>query len=1221
MNCLKPGHFVKQCKSLHHCKVCQKPHHTLLHIDNPSNQSAFSPESTAAPISIPQTSHVSATAAANNSLLMTCRVLVKAPDASTVIARALLDSASSASFVSERLVKSLCLPRLRQTTTICGVAGLTRNSLQSLTNLTLLSTQANCEFNVMAIVVPRVTCDLPVHPTPFSPTWTHLNNIPLADPHFGTPGRIDILLGVDVFTSALLHGRRIGPSGTPAAFETVFGWVLAGSTNQPTPGSVVTSHHTLATTEDDLLRQFWEIEENVNPETNLSPEEKSVVQHFNQNHYRSTDGRCVVPLPKKPHAPLLGESRSHAVRRFLSLERALRSKGEFEDFDAVIREYFELQHAEPVPTPDLDKPQHRVFYLPMHAVKKESSTTTKIRAVFDASAKSSTSVSLNDLLLVGPTVHAPLIDVLLQFRSHRVALTADVSKMYRAIELIESDRDLHRFVWRSSENEPLKDYRMTRVTFGVSASSCAANMSVKQNALDHTLEFPKAARVVECAFYVDDCLTGADSADEAIDLHHQLLNLFAKGGFVLRKWSSSDSTVLHHILPELHDTQLSHHLPSPDDYTKTLGIEWNVSLDHFRLVVAPLQDTANITKRALISDIAKTFDALGWFSPTIIKAKILLQRLWESRIGWDDLLPQTMYQSWLQWRSELPLLSEIHIPRYYYSKDSTVDSIQLHGFSDASEDAYAGVVYLRVQDTGGNVHVSLVISKTKVAPIKRLTIPRLELCGAQLLARLLHHAMKVLSISTQCVYAWTDSTIVLNWLVGNPRRFKTFVGNRVSNIVQLIPPERWSHVDTSDNPADCASRGLFPSELAQHELWWNSPSWLKLHSTHWPTWSPTTTVPESSGEEKDICLHTVIMAPIIPLEKYSSFINLKRITAWILRFVNHSRHKKQHASLFLSTTELSEAETYWLLLTQQLVFRDEIDALTCGDSLPCSSRLFHLHPFVDSSGLLRVGGRGQNAEMSYSVIHPIILPGKHPITSLIISSEHQRLLHAGPTLLTASLNRRFHITSCRKVVRSITRSCVTCRRTTARPKPQVLGQLPVERLTPGSVFDHVGVDYAGPFTIKYGSSRKPTLVKSYVCIFVSLSVKAVHLELVSDLTTDAFVAALRRFIARRGKPSLIWSDHGTNFVGAARELKEFINFFQNQKTQGSISEFCAIQNITWQFIPERTPHFGRLWEVAVKRMKTHLTRVVGETKLTFEEFATITNRSVFKQPPYCATSM
>ena len=749
MNCLQSGHFLKQCKSLHHCKTCQKPHHTLLHIETP--HSADTP-----PVSSPATrgptsglSLVSSNTAAGlapSSLLMTCSVLVQAPDGSAVSVRALLDSASSASFVSERLVRSLCLPRQRHTTTISGVAGLTRNSLQSLTQLTISSRQTTHKFNITAIVVPRVTCDLPIHPVTFGSNWDHLNHLPLADPNFGCPGRIDMLLGVDVFTEALLHGRRVGPPGTPVAFETVFGWVLAGSLSQLTPASCVTLCHSLVATGDEILRRFWEIEENTKHEPNMSPEEKSVVQHFDENHLRTTDGRFVVPLPKRLHAPTLGEFRSHAVRRFLSLERSLHSRGDFEAFDEVMQEYFVMQHAEPVPAARMDKPQCSVFYLPMHAVRKESSTTTKIRAVFDASAKSSTNVSLNDILMVGPTVHSPLIDVLLRFREHRIALTADVSKMYRAIELVEADRDLHRFVWRSSQDQPLKDYRMTRVTFGVSASSFAANMAVKQNAMDHALELPKAAEAVERSFYVDDCLTGADSVEEAADLYKQLLNLFERGRFLLRKWNSSSPAVLSSIPVELHDTNSIHRIPEPEAYTKTLGVEWNAKLDHFRLTITPLPSAEDITKRALVSDVAKTFDILGWFSPTIIKAKILLQRLWESRVGWDDPLPPDFHQAWLQWRSELHLLTEKHICRCYHPSNSDVNSVELHGFCDASEDAYAGVVYFRGQDRHGNAHLSLVISKTKVAPIKRLAIPRLELCGAQLLARLLHHTMRALNI-------------------------------------------------------------------------------------------------------------------------------------------------------------------------------------------------------------------------------------------------------------------------------------------------------------------------------------------------------------------------------------------------------------------------------------------------------------------------------------------
>ena len=254
-------------------------------------------------------------------------------------------------------------------------------------------------------------------------------------------------------------------------------------------------------------------------------------------------------------------------------------------------------------------------------------------------------------------------------------------------------------------------------------------MCVKQNAIDHASKYPLAKKVVDESFYVDDGLTGADTVDEAVKLHNQLHSLFNEGRFLLRKWNSSDPTVLRYIKPELRDLQPIHPMPDSQEYTKTLGIEWNVALDHFRITISDLPPLDNLTKRMLVSDIAKTFDVSGWVSPTIIKAKIL-QKLWEESVSWDDPVPSTIRQAWSQWRAELSLLSERYIPRCYFPKDATVVSVQLHRFSDASEKAYAGVVYIRMVDSAGGVHTSLIISKTKIAPIKRLTIPRLELCGA-----------------------------------------------------------------------------------------------------------------------------------------------------------------------------------------------------------------------------------------------------------------------------------------------------------------------------------------------------------------------------------------------------------------------------------------------------------------------------------------------------------
>ena len=372
---------------------------------------------------------------------------------------------------------------------------------------------------------------------------------------------------------------------------------------------------------DDILRKFWEIEESPSSSPVLTLEEHSVVQHFDTNHRRTKSGRFVVPLPRRPDAKPIGESRSQAVRRFLSLERSLHHKDKFHEVDTVVQEYITLGHAEVVPIEDTDKDPSAVFYLPMHVVYKDSSTTTKVRAVFDASAKSASGVSLNDTLLVGPTVHPPLIDVLLRFRMHHVALTTDVSKMYRAVELVFSDRDYHRFVWRSYPNRLLKDYRMRRATFGVSASYFAANMAVKRNAIELADKYPLAAAAVHKSFYVDYGLTGADDIESAITLKRQLQDLLIHGGFMLIKWNSSEPLVLQAIFPDLRESKEVHSISSSEqDYIKTLGLEWNTATDIFHITISELPSSEAVTKRTLISNIAKVFDVFGWFAPATITA-------------------------------------------------------------------------------------------------------------------------------------------------------------------------------------------------------------------------------------------------------------------------------------------------------------------------------------------------------------------------------------------------------------------------------------------------------------------------------------------------------------------------------------------------------------------------------------------------------------------------
>ncbi|KAI8424132.1 hypothetical protein MSG28_002728 [Choristoneura fumiferana] len=490
---------------------------------------------------------------------------------------------------------------------------------------------------------------------------------------------------------------------------------------------------------------------------------------------RDCDKRFIVRLPFKGNQAELGDSRELATRRLLSLERRLNKNTPLKaEYQKVLNEYFTLNHMEPVSgTPGCGK-----YYLPHHCVIKEDSSTTRVRVVFDASMPSSTGVSLNNVLHAGPKLQQSIVDILLRFRFNSVAFMCDIKAMYRQVLVHPDDRDYQLILWRQNSDDPIQEFRLRTVTFGVSSSPFLAMRCVLQLAEEGQLTHPDASKILRNQIFVDDVVSGAPDLETARMYRRQLIGLLLQGCFELRKWSSNNADFLADLPDDVCQSPMSFE-PENEGSVKVLGLKWNPVSDAFTYHGKILN--TGMTKRAVLANIACIYDPCGWLMPVIFTAKAFMQRLWLLGIGWDDPLPNEEQVDWLAFIEDFSKLSDITLSRFILPADGI--NFQLHGFCDASLKGYAAVVYLRVERTDGEVQVHLLLSKSKVSPLKtKMTIPRLELCGALILSRLLKHCSELLEVPHKVV-AWCDSSIALSWIRAPVHQLKMFEGNRVSQIL------------------------------------------------------------------------------------------------------------------------------------------------------------------------------------------------------------------------------------------------------------------------------------------------------------------------------------------------------------------------------------------------------------------------------------------------------
>lgn len=661
--------------------------------------------------------------------------------------------------------------------------------------------------------------------------------------------------------------------------------------------------------------------------------------------------------------------------------------------------------------------------------------------------------------MVGPTIQNDIFTILTKWRTYEIGFIADIEKMYKQIWVADEDAKFQRVLWRDNPSKPMQQLLSTTVTFGAASAPFQAIRAIKQIAENERNNFPLAAKALEYECYVDDVVSGAEDQWSAINKQKQLVDSLSKYGYNLRKWATNNPFLLKHI-PVEHREMKEISFNQENNAIKTLGIKWDPAGDWFKYKIQAPTETQKMTKRKLVSEICKLFHPLGWLSPPIIKSKILIQSLWKSNIEWDEMVPESILSSWLRIVSELPALEHIQINRWLGLNSQTQWST--HAFCDASEAAYAASVYARIEHSTGEISCNLIAAKTKVSPLKVVSLPRLELCGAVLLAKLVRKVMRALSINTIEIHGLTDSQIARAWISKHPSIWKTFVANRVSEIQSTIPSATWHHVPSEFNPAD-VSRGIYPQQLLTEDQWWHGPKFLSRPANEWPQQS---SVKDIHDEQRVQVMHTQISDNDVIdelLHNVSKFQRAIRTIAYCLRWKRCAKEK------WLTADELHIAEKIIVKRTQLLHFAVELECLSKQQTAPKTSRLQSLLPYIDTTsdiGEMRVRGRLDNAPLHEDQRHPMIIPHQSRLTELIINKAHIECNHQGEQATLRKTREKYWIVRGRQAIRNIIRKCVRCHRFSAKMQQQLMADLPPARVTPSSPFTHTGVDFAGPIEIK-----------------------------------------------------------------------------------------------------------------------------------------------------------
>ena len=1221
--CLKPNHCSRDCRLDYSCIKCQKRHNIALcdknmlsrdgHQDAGPGSSggvmhtevyenvhdgAPRPAAVVAGDGMGRDNNVivglTDTTARNGVLLQCAKADVCSTNKERVVSTCIIfDNCSQRSFVTITLREQLSLPSIREDKIMLKTFGSKLATPQKLQVVRVGVKAADGRtIYLEACCVPYICSKFKIPNANWMKNkYVHLRDLELAAPPTEM-SNIDILVGLDYYYSIV--GGRVcrGFPGQPVAVESALGWIVCG------PSQVPSSHQaeyeetvcnfvlTENNLEDDLkvqLQKFWEVESMPEDELEIND---VVLKKFNEKIFHNGK-RYVNSLPFKSDDEFVPDHYSLCFRRLLSLLQYFEKHPKrMEQYIDVFKAYERDGIIEKVF--DSGDPG-RVHYMPHRPVIREDKDTSKIRPVFDGSAKEKGGMSLNDHLYPGPSLLGRIFDIIIRFCFKEVALIADITQAFLNFEIAAEHKDYLRFLFVDFDDPgKIQAYRFNRGCFGVNCMpflmSGTINYHMNSLKTNENIDLVPFIDQFLRDLYMDDVTTAVNNGDEGIQFYDFAKKAMKSAGLDLRKWESSLQ-------------KLREHMNCDGDILekKVLGLTWSAEdefvFDFVQLVNYALQQP--LTKVTILSVGHRFYDPVGWIAPIIIIAKILFQAVCLCNLKWDDKLSDELADRWLKYLNQLLEIKCIRVPRYVFSGfPSVVNEVELHGFCDSSDQAYCAVTYIRAKSA--SVSCSRIIAaKTKVAPIKKISIPRLELLSCVLLTELMKNICISLKdvVNISKLYYWNDSEVALAWIKGVCKQWKPWVQNRVKKIRKETEVDCWRYVKTTENPADIGTREETALKLLSSDLWWYGPDFIRKETLIYEDIELNLDVEEELVFAMMVDSVKILgIGAIIEIERFSRLGTLLRVTAYVLRVIDICRsHRKTNEGVIpnrlkdvIDVDEMERALEYWVLYEQSVIRKNN----------NFKNLLKQLNLMEDNKNILRLRGRLEHSHLCYDTKHPMLLDRGSYFTKLVILDAHENVKHLRMKSTLNELRKRFWITSGRRTVSTTIKDCVTCTgvigTSTVGPAPP---DLPDYRISYEFAFSNIGIDYAGPLLVKdiYANSlleNPPVLHKCYICLLTCAATRNVHIELCPNMSVPALLRLLKRFMGRRGKFNLAISDNFKTFLSA--ELKQFL----------------SKQGIRWSNILDKAPWWGAFYERLIRIIKETLKKCLGSAKLTYEELET-----------------